>query len=163
MFHIYLGEAIPNITDWIQAIAGIAVFYTLYLQYTSNQNQQKQLQISLIPKFKITHREEPDFFDSDFLNIILNIKLERNLAYGVTFLVTDTGNTKINVNFLDKSLSDGDFFEITTEIANDEQPAYFYFDLNFDDSLGNHYKQSFNFFGNILTPSAPILIKKKKP
>jgi|GEM_PF-2368840 len=157
MFHFYFGEAIPNITDWIQALGAIAVFYTLYLQYQSNQNQQKQLRISLIPKFEIQLKNEEDIFNENLTSLILTFTLMRNIAYNIRFITTDTGNVRIHNYVKSRSLTDGGFFEISASLVSEDAPESFSFTLHFEDILGNCYSQNVAVFAGDLAINAPLL------
>jgi len=160
MFHIYFTQSLPSITDWIQAFGTFGIIATLLLQYNSNKTQQKQLRISLIPKFNVTSKEEEYFLDEDYNAITLTITLERNISYAIRFVVVDSGNAKIHDYYnLDRSLTDGRKFEISATYLKNDEPAGFSFNLEFEDALGNAYVQNFTYFANQVDTAAPFIKK----
>ncbi|RYY00786.1 hypothetical protein EON78_00040 [bacterium] len=61
-----------------------------------------------------------------------------------------------------RSLNDGGIFSFRISGDGKEQPLYFFFNLLFEDSIGNKYIQYFSFFADELTQSAPRLINDSK-
>lgn len=157
MFHFYFGESIPNITDWIQALGAIAIFWTLYLQYQANQNQQKQLRVSLIPKFSAIYREQVDFADADYISFTIKIKLERNLAYSVSGKLNNAGDCSLSNDLVTISMQEGELYLMMFELEFVFQPANIDFDLQFEDILGNKYSQNFILMEKNFFISAPTL------
>lgn len=164
MFNICLGDTIPSITDWIQAIGALGVAAALILQYNSNKLQRRQLQISLLPLFDISVSTAEPFFDPHILNAgILKITTIRNQAYRVKLFILDENTIKLeHLNMVGMYFKEGDSKtkNFTYERLFDEDKVEnitpFRLKMTFEDSLGNQYAQIFIFIDGQIIPSAPI-------
>lgn len=176
MFHFYLGEAIPSLTDWIQTIimlfTGIGLVYTLLLQYKANKNQEELLKISVLPilKVKVSENDEFSFFDNDdsIEYGIISINSIANNAYNLHIEIPL--NTIELRNYEDGlfSITQGQNFDIkfSYKIEDDANLSdlipFFKIKLKFQDVLGNQYSQNFFKHSGNNIPSTPIQIKVKK-
>ena len=151
---IFFGSS--TITDWLQALGAIGVFYTLFLQYKSNQQQKKQMRISLIPKFKMKYYSSHNIFKENYIDFEYEFTLERNLAYDVSIEIVDSGDSICTSEIVNQNMQDGDDFSVNFQLEELFQPAYLVCNLYFSDVLGNNYTQNIRFLDDTFSASESV-------
>ena len=152
-----------SITDWIQAIVGIALFYTIYLQYKANRTQSQQLQISLVPRLKVVIEQIDPFFNPHNTGAgSITVTVERNNIYNMKFYILDDPSIVLEqLQMNGSNLADGDNIVRNFTFPKDGEPLLeavlpiFRLLITFKDILGNDYSQEFKYFEGRILPSVP--------
>jgi len=159
MFHIYFGEIIPSITDWIQAIGAIAVAAAFFLQYNVNKMQATQLRLSSLPIIKLEYLEDEPCFDPHIKSAgILIITIKKNTVYNLQSAFIDRDDIKFDLHGI-SNMSEGDTVKKRFSYLTESGLLYFIVQLTYSDILGNTYTQNFKYWENEFLPNAPKHLK----